>query len=116
MLVERKEYKNETFEIDYIESIFKSENVLKSTYFPTMNKLYIAFNRGGTYSYGNITPAIYEEFEKSESQGKYFRTNILNNNKYPCRKEFTLYPTEVKDLKQVVIEAELKEDKEKLND
>jgi hypothetical protein len=116
MLVERKEHKNEGSQVDYIESIFKSDNVLKTTYFPTMNKLYIAFNRGGTYSYGNITLTIYDEFEKSESQGKYFRANILNKTQFPCRKEFTLYPTEVKDLKQVVIEAVLKEDKEELND
>jgi hypothetical protein len=112
MLVERKEHKNEKSEIDYIESIYKSDNILKTTYFPTINRLYIAFNRGGTYSYGNLTPSIYKDFEESESQGKFFRVNILNNNSFPCRKEFTLYPSEIKDLKQVVIEADLKKDKE----
>jgi hypothetical protein len=104
MLVERKEYKEEDGSIGYIESIFKSDNVLKSTYFPKMQRLYIAFGRGDTYSYGNVTPEMYDEFEKIDSQGKYFYKNLNKNIKYPSRKEFTLYPNEVKDLKEVVEE------------
>jgi hypothetical protein len=45
---------------------------------------------------------MFDEFEKAESQGKYFYKNINKNRKYPYRKEFTLYPNEVKDLKETV--------------
>lgn len=100
MLVERKEIK-ENNEIGYIESVFSSENILKTTYFPKIQRLYIAFSRGHTYSYSNITPEIYEEFENSESQGKYFHKNI-NNKSHPSRREFTLYPKEVTDIKEIV--------------
>lgn len=101
MLVERKEYK-ENDEIGYIESVFASENILKTTYFPKNQRLYIAFSRGHTYSYGNISPEMYDEFENCDSQGKFFHHKINNNKVHPARKEFTLYPNEVKDLKQIV--------------
>lgn len=102
MLIERKEILNEDKSIGYIESIFNSDNVLKTTYFPAMQRLYIAFNRGHTYSYGNISNEIYCEFENADSQGKFFYKNINNKKEYPYRKEFTLYPYEVKNLKEIV--------------
>lgn len=101
MLVEHKEFQENDGSVGYIESIFKSDNVLKSTYFPSTQRLYIAFNRGETYSYGNVSKELYEEFENSESQGKFFFKKIKNND-HPFRKEFTLYPTEIKDLKEIV--------------
>ena len=102
MLVERKEFLNEDQSVGYIESVFNSDNVLKTTYFPQTQRLYIAFSRGHTYSYGNVSPELYQEFENAESQGKFFHKNINNNKMYPVRKEFTLYPNEVKDLKQII--------------
>jgi hypothetical protein len=102
MLVERKEVKNEDESIGYIESIFKSDNILKTTYFPKNQRLYIAFSRGHTYSYGNISPEFYEEFEEAESHGKFFHQYINNKAKYPYRKEFTLYPNEMQGLKEIV--------------
>lgn len=102
MLVERKEILNEDKTIGYIESVFKSENILKTTYFPNNQRLYIAFSRGHTYSYGNITPEFYQEFEDAESHGKFFYKNINNKTEYPYRKEFTLYPNEVNELKNIV--------------
>jgi hypothetical protein len=105
MLVERKEFNEKDGSIGYIESVFNSDNVLKTTYFPNNQRLYIAFSRGHTYSYGNVSPEMYEEFEEAESQGKFFHQKINNNKKYPARKEFTLYPNEVKDLKQIVEES-----------
>jgi len=109
MLVERKEYKEEDGSLGYVESVFKSSNILKTTYFPKNNRLYIAFNRGDTYSYGNISEEFYEEFENSESHGKFFFKNINNNSKYPHRREFTLYPREVEDVKKI-IEKNLKDE------
>lgn len=103
MLVERKEYKNNDDSIGYIESIFDSGNILKTTYFPNNNRLYIAFKRGETYSYGNITHEMYNEFENAESHGKFFYTNIAKcPDKYPYRKEYTLYPSEVNQIIEVI--------------
>jgi hypothetical protein len=114
MLIERKEILNEDKSTGYIEAVFNSDNVLKTTYFPQAKKLYIAFSRGHTYSYGNITREMYDEFEAADSQGKYFHSNINNKSKYPTRKEFTLYPSEVKDLKETVKNklSELHEDED----
>jgi len=102
MLVERKEFQEKDGTLGYIESVFNSDNVLKTTYFPNNQRLYIAFSRGHTYSYGNISPELYKEFEDSDSQGKFFHRKINNNKAYPARKEFTLYPNGVKDLKEIV--------------
>jgi len=112
MLVERKEILNENGSLGYIESIFKSDNILKTTYFPNSQRLYIAFSRGDTYSYGNINSEFYEEFEDAESHGKFFYKNINKKTAYPYRREFTLYPHEVQGLKEVVENNEIKEDED----
>jgi hypothetical protein len=102
MLAEHKEFQEKDGSLGYIESVFESDNVLKTTYFPNNQRLYIAFSRGETYSYGNVTLEMYKEFEEAESQGKWFFKNINKNIKHPYRKEFTLYPNEVKELKEIV--------------
>jgi hypothetical protein len=107
MLIERKEVLNEDGSVGYIEAIFKSENILKTTYFKEAQRLYIAFNRGGTYSYENVSPELYEQFENAESQGKFFIANIKN---HPYRKEFTLYPGEIKEVKKIIEEKTIEED------
>lgn len=106
MLVERKEFHNEDGSIGYIESVFKSENILKTTYFPIMQRLYIAFSRGDTYSYGNVSSEFYQEFENAESHGKFFYKNINKKSQYPYRREFSLYPNEVNSIKEIVINHE----------
>lgn len=112
MLVERKEILNDDSSIGYVESVFNSDNILKTTYFPQVQRLYIAFKRGDTYSYGNITPELYQKFENAESQGKFFHEKIRSNDAYPFRKEFTLYPGEVKDLIQIVENNKIKNDED----
>lgn len=102
MLIERKEHLEEDNSIGYIESVFNSGNVLKTTYFIKSNLLYIAFSRGNTYSYGNISPEFYNEFEEADSQGTFFHKRINNNKAYPMRKEFSLYPNEVTDIKNII--------------
>jgi hypothetical protein len=102
MLVESKQILNEDGSVGYIEAIFKSDNILKTTYFPESQRLYIAFSRGHTYSYGNVSSELYEEFESAESHGKFFHQKINNNKAHPYRKEFTLYPFEVNDAKKIV--------------
>lgn len=112
MLVERKEVKKEDGTLGYIESVFKSDNILKTTYFPDNQRLYIAFSRGDTYSYGNINEEFYQEFENAESHGKFFYKNINKKTAYPYRREFTLYPHEVQGLKEVVENYKPEEDDE----
>ena len=102
MLVEQKKFQDTDGTVGYIESIFKSDNVLKSTYFIKAQRLYIAFSRGHTYSYSNVSPEMYAEFEEAESQGVFFHKRINNKPNHIARKEFTLYPNEVKDLKEIV--------------
>jgi len=117
MILEKKEYGTEA-NGTYIECIYDSTNVLKTTYFPMLKRLYISFNRtGGTYSYSNINEDLYKEFENSDSQGKFFASNIRNKpNDYPVRKEFTLYPSEVEETKVLIKEYKSKKDNNKLDE
>ena len=110
MLVERNEILNEDGSVGYIESVFKSENILKTTYFPESQRLYIAFSRGDTYSYGNISPEFYDEFEEAESHGKFFYKYINKKSQYPYRREYTLLPYEVEGFKKIIEDNKLEED------
>jgi hypothetical protein len=110
MIVERKEILDTDGSVGYIECVIQSDNILKTTYFPKMERLYIAFSRGHTYSYGFIKPLLYEEFEKAESQGKFFHQRINNKASFPSRKEFTLYPNEINDAKQIIENSKKEED------
>jgi len=104
MLVVRKDYLNEDGSLGWVESVFASGNILKSTYFPHKERMYLSFSRGHTYSYGNISQELYNEFEEVESQGEYFAKNIAKNDKYPATKEFTLYPYEIEEVRGMIIE------------
>lgn len=104
MLVERKEVLNEDGSIGYIEAVFDSDNILKITYFPNIQRLYIAFKRGHTYSYGNFSEEKYSEFEDAESQGRFFHQKINKNQNHSYRKEFSLYPTEIEDINKIIEE------------
>ena len=103
MLLERKDH-IENDEVGNIECIYSSDNIIKTTYFPKSRRLYIAFGRGHTYSYANISDEMYNEFENSDSQGKYFHKHINNKKEFPSRKEFTLYPNEVNEIKNNINE------------
>ncbi len=97
MLISKRNNLNENKELEYIDTIYDSSNILQSTYFPEKERLYVAFNRGGVYSYGNISKELYEEFENAKSQGKFFASKIKKYpEKYSYRKEYTLYPFEIK--------------------
>jgi len=99
MLVERKKYVDDTGD-SYIECIFKSDNILKTTYFNKSKRLYIYFIRGNVYSYENIDNELYEDFENADSQGQFFHKKFFRNKEY--RSEFTLYPNELKGYKEIV--------------
>jgi len=103
MIVEKKEF-NENEE-RWIECIYDSSNILKSVYLPKLKRLYISFNRGGVYSYNNIDDTLYNEFEVAKSQGKFFAKHIKKHpDKYPHRKEFSLFPSEIEQAKKIIEE------------
>lgn len=105
MLVKENIHKEKDGSIGYYETIYDSSNILTSTYFPKTNILFIAFNKGSVYSYGNISSEIFENFKNSESQGKFFIKEIKNNpNKYPFLKEFKLFESEINDAKKIIKE------------
>ena len=112
MLVERKEILNEDGSVGYIESVFMSENILKTTYFPGSQRLYIAFSRGDTYSYGNVSPDFYQEFEDAESHGQFFHKKINKKPQYPYRREYKLLPYEIEGFKKIIEEHNTEEDDE----
>lgn len=43
------------------------------------NTLKVEFNSGALYEYNNVEPAVYEDFCKAESQGKFFNEKIKNS-------------------------------------
>lgn len=111
MLIRKKVVKEA--DDSYIESIFDSTNILKTTYFPTQKRLYISFRRGETYSYGNVDESLYKKFEDSDSQGEFFIQEIKKKpNEFPYRKEFSLYSSEIQDIKKIISEHKNKEDHE----
>lgn len=115
MLLERIEHKDKDGSEGFIECIYDSSNILRSTYFPKEKRMYVSFNKGIVYSYGNISKTLYEDFEKADSQGKFFIEQIKKKpEEYPYRKEFTLYPTEIKIIneKKEQLKKENEEDDE----
>lgn len=105
MYIKKEVYREKDDSIAYIECIYDSSNILKTTYFPLQNKLFIYFKHGGTYSYLNINSNLYEEFENCESHGKFFAEKIKNNPKYPYLKEFKLYESEIEECKKIIKES-----------
>ena len=66
MIIKENIIKNkENNNVEYIEAVYDSSNILQTTYFPLKNKLYVSFKRGGVYSYLNITSEIYSEFKEA---------------------------------------------------
>ena len=113
MLVTEKTFQEEDGSVGYYDAVYDSSNILQTTYFPTSERLYISFNRGGVYSYEGVDPDLYDEFKNAESQGKFFAEKIKSQTgKYPYRKEFTLYPDEVKELKEMVERGKEEDDEE----
>ncbi len=112
MLINKKIIEEENG-MSYTEAVFDSSNILKTTYFPQEERLYISFGRGQTYSYGNINESIYGQFERAESQGKFFISEIKKNtDRYPFRKEFSLYPREIEEIRKIIVENKKDEDYE----
>lgn len=60
----------------------KSSNLKKSEYDTETKLMVVTFNNGLKYQYEEVPHQIYTKFRMSESQGKFFNSNILKNYKY----------------------------------
>jgi aspartokinase-like uncharacterized kinase len=60
----------------------KSSNIKKTEYDTETKKLVVEFNNGFRYEYENVPHQVYTKFRMSESQGKFFTTDISRTFKY----------------------------------
>ncbi len=60
----------------------KSSNIKKTVYDTETKKLVVEFNNGFKYEYEDVPHQTYTKFRLSESQGKFFVTEISKAFKY----------------------------------
>lgn len=60
----------------------KSSNIKKTEYDTETKKLIVEFNNGFKYEYDGVPHQVYTKFRMSESQGKFFTTDISKTFKY----------------------------------
>lgn len=72
----------ETIEGTKIINEIKSSNIRKTEYDTESKKMIVEFNNGFRYQYDEVPHQIYTRFRMSESQGKYFTTDIAKKYKY----------------------------------
>lgn len=60
----------------------QSSNIVRSEYETTTRKMIVEFKNGLKYEYDEVPHTIYTRFRLSESQGKFFSSNIAKNYKY----------------------------------
>ena len=60
----------------------KSSNIKKTEYDTETKKLVVEFNNGFKYEYEEVPHQIYTKFRMSESQGKFFNSEIAKKFKY----------------------------------
>lgn len=60
----------------------KSSNLTKAVYDTENKELSINFKNGSIYMYNNVPWEIFTRFRMSESQGKFFSSEIKNNYTY----------------------------------
>jgi len=60
----------------------KSSNIKKTEYDTETKKLVVEFNNGFKYEYNDVPHQTYTKFRMSESQGKFFTTDISKAYKY----------------------------------
>lgn len=72
----------ETIQGTKIINEIKSSNIRKSEYDTETKKLVVEFNNGFRYEYDEVPHQIYTRFRSSESQGKFFTSDIAKKYKY----------------------------------
>ncbi len=60
----------------------ESSNIVETEYDTSNKKLVVEFKNGTKYEYEDVPHQVYTRFRGSESQGKYFTTEISKNYKY----------------------------------
>jgi hypothetical protein len=60
----------------------KSSNIKRTEYDTETKKLVVEFNNGFKYEYEEVPHQTYTRFRMSESQGKFFTTDISKTYKY----------------------------------
>lgn len=59
-----------------------SSNIKKTEYDTETKKMSVTFNNGAMYEYEDVPHQIYTRFRMSESQGKFFTTDISRKYKF----------------------------------
>jgi aspartokinase-like uncharacterized kinase len=72
----------ETIQGTKIINEIKSSNIKKTEYDTETKKLVVEFNNGHRYEYDEVPHQTYTRFRMSESQGKYFTSEISKKFKY----------------------------------
>jgi hypothetical protein len=72
----------ETIQGTKIINEIKSSNIKKTEYDTETKKLVVEFNNGFKYEYEDVPHPTYTKFRMSESQGKFFTTDIAKKFKY----------------------------------
>jgi len=72
----------ETIQGTKIINEIKSSNIKSSEYDTESKKLVVEFNNGFRYEYDEVPHQIYTKFRLSESQGKFFTTDIAKKYNY----------------------------------
>lgn len=65
-----------------IKNQIKSSNIKASEYDTETKELVVEFNNGAKYKYDNVPHQVYTKFRLSESQGKFFTTDIAKQYSY----------------------------------
>jgi len=74
--------KKTTIEGTTITCEIESSNLVKTIYDSETKKLVTEFKNGVKYEYDEVPHNIYAQFRLSESQGKFFNSNISKTYKY----------------------------------
>ena len=72
----------ETIQGTKIINEIKSSNIKSSEYDTESKKLVVEFNNGFKYEYDEVPHQTYTKFRMSESQGKFFTTDIATQYSY----------------------------------
>jgi len=65
-----------------IKNEIKSSNLKKTEYDTETRLMIVEFNNGTKYEYSDVPHQIYTRFRLSESQGKFFSTDIAKKYKF----------------------------------
>ncbi len=65
-----------------IYNVIESSNITESQYDMSTEKMVVTFKNGTKYEYENVPHKAYAKVRFSDSQGKFFTTEISKNYKY----------------------------------